>query len=317
MYAIGIDLGGTNIATAVVNEKYEIVGSGHLPTNAGREAFEIAKDMAKTVEMAIEDAKISKADVSWIGVGTPGAVDPDNGIIENANNLSFDNVPMVKYIEELTGIKCYIANDANAAAYGEFLAGAGKGLNSFIAVTLGTGIGGGIIIDGKIFTGSNYFGAEVGHTVIVFDGEHCSCGRDGCWEAYASATALIRQTKAAMEKDKLSVMWELAPTLDDVGGRTAWDAWRKGDKSGTAVVEKYIEYVACGVVNLINTFQPDLICIGGGISKEKDNLIVPLRKIVEKDRYTKNAKKQTEIKAAELGNDAGIIGAAMLGKLYN
>lgn len=317
MYKIGIDLGGTNIATAVVNDNYEIIGNGHLPTNADRDAYEIAKDMAKTVEMAIDDAKVGKDEIDWIGIGAPGSIDVENGIIEFAGNLGFDNVPMVKYIEELTGIKCFMENDANAAAYGEFLAGAGKDVSDFIAITLGTGVGSGIIINGKIFSGANFFGAELGHTVIQMDGESCSCGRNGCWEAYASATALIRQTKAAMKENPNSKLWEFAPNIDDVCGKTVFDAKDAGDETAIKVVDKYYEYVACGLVNVINTFQPDLICIGGGISKQKDKLINPIKKYVEKYRFTKYAKKQTEIKVAELGNDAGIIGAAMIGKLHN
>lgn len=316
MYKIGIDLGGTNIATAVVNDEYKIIGRGTLPTNTPRDAFEIAKDMAKTVDMACEDARVDKSKIDWIGIGSPGCVNSESGIIEYANNLGFNNVPMIKYIEELTGIKTYMENDANAAAYGEFLAGAGKDVSDFITITLGTGVGAGIIINDRIFSGANFFGAELGHTVIAMDGASCSCGRNGCWEAYASATALINQTIAAMQRDKASKMWEIAPTLDDVNGKTAFDGWRMGDKTATSVVEKYIEYVACGIVNVINTFQPDLICIGGGISKEKDNIITPIRAYVEKYRYTKYAKKQTQIMVAQLGNDAGIIGAAMIGKLY-
>lgn len=316
MYKIGIDLGGTNIATAVIDNEYKIIGKANLPTNAPRDAFEIAKDMAKTVEMAIENSGVDKSDVDWIGIGTPGSVNQETGVIEYANNLGFENVPMIKYIEDLTGIKCFMENDANAAAYGEFMAGAGKGCKDFIAVTLGTGVGAGIIIDGKIFSGHNFYGGELGHTVITVDGVPCSCGRKGCWEAYASATALIRQTKDAMLKDKASKMWEICPDIDNVNGKTAFDGWRANDKSSTEVVKKYIEYVACGVVNVINTFQPQLICIGGGISKEKDNLIKPICDYVKKERYTKYAKNQTEIKVAELGNDAGIIGAALLGNLH-
>lgn len=316
MYKIGIDLGGTNIATAVVNDEYKIIGRGTLPTNTPRDAFEIAKDMAKTVEMACEDAHVDKSEIDWIGIGSPGCVNSESGIIEYANNLGFNNVPMISYIEQLTGIKTYMENDANAAAYGEFLAGAGKDVSNFITITLGTGVGAGIIINDRIFSGANFFGAELGHTVISIDGASCSCGRNGCWEAYASATALINQTIAAMQRDRASKMWEIAPTLDEVNGKTAFDGWRMGDKTATAVVEKYIEYVACGIVNVINTFQPELICIGGGISKEKDNIITPIRAYVEKYRYTKYAKKQTQIMVAQLGNDAGIIGAAMIGKLY-
>lgn len=316
MYTIGIDLGGTNIATAVVNENFKILGKGELPTNADRDALSIAKDMAKTVDMACEAAGVSKESIEWIGVGSPGAVNKKTGVIEYANNLHFSNVPLKQYIEELTGIKCYVENDANAAAYGELLAGAGRGYSDMVAITLGTGVGGGVIIDGKIFDGSNSFGAELGHTVIMVDGERCTCGRDGCWEAYASATALIRQTKAAMEADKDSYMWKIADSLDQVNGKTAFDGMRAGDQTATAVCEKYIEYVACGITNMINIFQPQILCIGGGISKEKDNLLIPIKAYVEANRYSKEAKQQTELKIAQLGNDAGIIGAAMLGKLY-
>lgn len=317
MYKIGIDLGGTNIATAVVTDDFQIIGKANLPTNAPRAAEAIARDMAKTVEMAIADAGISKKEIDWIGVGSPGAVNVADGVIEYSCNLEFHSVPLRAMIEELTGIKCYLENDANAAAYGEFLAGAGKGVSDFIAVTLGTGVGGGIIIKNKIFSGSNCFGGELGHMVIRYNGVQCGCGRRGCWEAYASATALINQTIAAMKEDPSSKMWEIAPELSQVNGKTAFDGMRMGDETAAKVVDQYIRYVACGIADIINVFQPELICIGGGISKEKDNLILPVKKYVSEEVYTKFAKKQTEIKAAQLGNDAGIIGAAMLGRLDN
>ena len=313
MYYIGVDLGGTNIATAVVIEKFEIVSKASIPTNANRPAEEIAKDIAKTIDMAIEKAEISKSDVKSVGIGSPGAVNAEKGVIEFAGNLGFDNVPLVEYVEKYSGIKCFVENDANAAAYGELIAGAGKGAKNFVAITLGTGVGGGIIIDGKIFSGWNSFGAELGHINLIMDGEPCTCGRNGCWEAYASATALIRQTKAAMEQDKNSKMWEIAGSIDNVNGKTAFDGMRAGDKTATDVCNKYIEYVACGIVDVINIFQPEFVCIGGGISKEKENLRKPVEEYVNKYRFGKTAKKKTEIKIAELGNDAGIIGAAFLG----
>lgn len=315
MYTIGIDLGGTNIATAVVDEHHKIIGRGALPTNAPRPGEQVARDMVKTIHTACTEAGIRLDDVEWIGVGTPGTVNQKNGMIEYACNLGFENVPMKAMIEQLTGKQCYMENDANAAAYGEFIAGAGRGTSSLVAITLGTGVGGGVIIDGKIFSGSNYCGTELGHTCIILNGEVCGCGRTGCWEAYASATALIRQTKAAMQTHPESAMWKLAPTPEQVNGKTAFDGWRAGDATATQVVDQYIEYVACGIVDMINIFQPDLLCIGGGISREKDNLLIPIRKYVEKNRYSKHTVKQTKITIAELGNDAGIIGAAMLGLL--
>lgn len=317
MYKLGIDLGGTNIVAGVVDDNYNIVATSKVKTNLPRPAEEVIDDMVKAANMAIENAGLKVSDIESMGVGSPGAIDPVHGVVCYANNLGFNNVPMAKMLKERMGVDFYIENDANAAAYGEYIAGAGRGTNDFIAITLGTGVGGGVIIDGKIYSGSNYAGAELGHTVIAMGGEMCSCGRQGCWEAYASATALIRQTKQAMIKYPKSVMWELCGNdINKVDGRTAFDAMRKGDVAGKMVVDKYVEYVAVGVSNNINIFQPEVLCIGGGISKEGDNLIKPIKAFLEGENYARNIEKNTEVKVAELGNDAGIIGAAYLCELY-
>lgn len=317
MYKLGIDLGGTNIVAGVVDDNYNIVATSKVKTNLPRPAEEVIDDMVKAANIAIESAGLKVSDIDSMGVGSPGAIDPVHGVVCYANNLGFNNVPMAKMLKERMGVDFYIENDANAAAYGEYIAGAGRGTNDFIAITLGTGVGGGVIIDGKIYSGSNYAGAELGHTVIAMGGEMCSCGRQGCWEAYASATALIRQTKQAMIKYPKSVMWELCEgDINKVDGRTAFDAMRKGDVAGKMVVDKYVEYIAVGVSNNINIFQPDVLCIGGGISKEGDNLIKPIKAFLEGENYARNIEKNTEVKVAELGNDAGIIGAAYLCELY-
>ncbi len=313
MYYIGVDLGGTNIATAVITKDFKIIGKASVPTNAPRPADEIAKDIAKSVELAIENAGVSKNEIYSVGIGAPGAVNAKDGVIEFSGNLDFENAPLVELVEKYTGKKTFIENDANAAAYGELVAGAGRGAKDFVAITLGTGVGGGVIIDGKIFSGWNSFGAELGHINLEINGEYCTCGRYGCWEAYASATALIKQTKRAMENDKNSKMWEIAGSIDNVNGKTAFDGMRAGDKTATEVVNKYIEYVACGIVDVINIFQPEFVCIGGGISKEGENLRKPIEDYANEFRFGKKAKKKTQIKIAELGNDAGIIGAAFLG----
>lgn len=314
MLRLGIDLGGTNIAAGVVDENYKIIGTGKLKTNAPRPAEEIADDMCKAALLAVEDAGLTLDDIESVGVGTPGSVNPNDGTVAYSNNLGFYNTPLAKLLSDRLGKKVSVENDANAAAYGEYIAGAGKGTNNFVAVTLGTGVGGGIIIDKKIFSGSNFAGGELGHTVIMAGGEPCSCGRNGCFEAYASATALIRQTKRAMEKHKDSVMWQLCSgDINKASGRTAFNAMYKGDKTGKEVVDRYIEYLAIGIANIVNIFQPDIVCIGGGISNEGDNLILPVTEIVKGEDYAKNMKKTAKIKAAQLGNDAGIIGAAYLG----
>ncbi|MBR6694927.1 MAG: ROK family glucokinase [Oscillospiraceae bacterium] len=313
-YYIGIDLGGTNIKAGVVNENFEIVAKTSVKTNCPRPSEEIMDDMAKVSLMAVEQAGLTMNDIEWVGVGTPGIANSSTGIVEYSCNLDFHDVPMADYLSEKLGKPVFVDNDANAAAYGEFVAGAAKGANNAVAVTLGTGVGGGIIIDGKIYSGSNFAGAELGHEVIVVDGAQCSCGRKGCFEAYSSASGLIRMTKEAMEEDKDSIMWPMSEEDGHVSGRLAFNAMRKGDASAKKVVDKYIKHLAAGVTNIINTFQPDILCLGGGVCNEGDPLIVPLKELVKQEVYSKNSKKNTEIVIAKLGNDAGLIGAAFLGK---
>lgn len=312
MYRIGVDLGGTNIAVGVVDENMKIIGRGKVKTRAPRPAAEIFDDIALAVDMAVKDAGISMDDVSVVGVGTPGSVNKSNGHIEFSNNLEFDNVPAKEMLEERIGKTVFLDNDANCAALGEAVAGVGNGVENFVAITLGTGVGSGIIVNGKIVVGVNYCAGEMGHMVISVDGKPCNCGRKGCWESYSSATALIAQTKEAMKNDPDSLMWKLAGGIDSVSGRTAFDAMRQGDKTAAAVVDRYIYYLSVGICNVINALQPEIICIGGGISHEGDYLLKPLQKYVDEQRYSIYAAKQTKIVAAQLGNDAGIFGAALL-----
>ena len=317
MYHLGIDLGGTNIAVGVVDENFKIVGRGKMKTNAPRPAEEICDDMATADKMAVEDAGLTMDDIDTIGIGAPGSINPHTGMIAVSNNLQFEKVPMGPMLKERLGRDVFIENDASAAAYGEFLAGAGRGTQDMVAITLGTGVGGGVIIGGKLFSGSNLAGGELGHTVIVQGGEQCTCGRKGCWEAYASATGLIKLTKASMEANPNSKMWELCDgDINNASGRTAYDGMRADDEAAKEVVKKYEEYVACGITNMVNIFQPEVLCIGGGISKEGDTLLAPIVEVVDAERFTKNVEKQTVVKIAELGNDAGIIGAAYIHKLY-
>ena len=187
MYKIGVDLGGTNIVSAVVDENNKIVARASEKTNAPRPAEEIFDDIAKTIRNAVANAGLSMEDIESIGVGTPGSVNKEKGLIEFANNLGFDNVPAYDLLSTRTGCsKIYFDNDANCAALGEAVAGAGKGVKNFVAITLGTGVGSGIVVDGKLVTGLNYAAGEMGHTVIVYNGEQCNCGRKGCWERYST-----------------------------------------------------------------------------------------------------------------------------------
>lgn len=316
MYHIGIDLGGTNIAVGVTDDEFNIIGRGKRKTPAGAQSDGILKEMAKAARLAVENAGLEMSDIDDVGIAAPGTVNPKTGYIEYSNNIKFKNYPAADRLKELLSVeKCYIANDANAAAYGELLAGAGKGCKDFVAVTLGTGVGSGIILDGKILTGSNFAGAEIGHSYIIAGGEKCTCGNCGCWESYASATALKRQTAQAMKNHPESLMWEIAGSLDKVDGKTAFDAMRKNDPAAKEVVDNYIRYVAIGIVNVINIFQPEFVCIGGGICNEKDTLLAPIREFVDAHDYNRDPSVRTKICTAVLGNDAGIIGAAGLFKL--
>lgn len=313
MYRIGVDLGGTNIVAGVVDEYYRIVGRGSIPTACPRPANDIINDVAAAIKMAVEDAKITLDDVLSIGIGTPGSVNKRFGVIEYANNLGFDNVPCRDILQAHFDKPIYIENDANCAALGEAVAGAGDGVENFVAVTLGTGVGSGIVVNGKILNGCNDAGGEMGHMVIVAGGEPCTCGRNGCWEAYSSATALIRKTKEEMLKDKDSKMWELVDgDIENTNGRTAFDAMRAGDETAKKVTDWYLYYLSIGLTNLVNILQPSVLCIGGGIGNEKENLLAPVRELVSKERYSIHCAEQTRICSARLGNDAGVIGAALL-----
>ena len=314
-YYLGIDLGGTNIAAGVVNENYEIIAQCSIKTNGSRPAEEVVDDMAQVARDTAAKAGITLDEVEWVGIGAPGTANKATGVIEYSNNIGWYDVPLVQMMEDRLKKKVYIENDANAAAYGEYVAGSAKDAESFIMVTLGTGVGGGIVINNEIYSGSNYAGAELGHSVIVVDGRPCTCERKGCLEAYASATGLIKTTREHMEKNKDSIMWEMVGgDLSKISGRTSFDAMRKGDAAGKAVVDEYIKYLACGITNIINTFQPDLLAMGGGISHEGDYLMKPLKEIVSREVYSRNSPRNTEIVAAKLENAAGIIGAALLGK---
>ncbi len=312
-YYIGVDLGGTNIVSGVVDENCHILAKAKLPTNTPRSGKEIAEDMAQTARMAVEEAGLTMADIESVGIGAPGTINRDTNIIEYSNNIEFYDEPMGAHMTALLGKTVYMDNDANAAALGECVAGAAQGAKDAVVITLGTGIGSGIIIDGKIYSGFNFAGAEVGHTVIEVDGRLCTCGRRGCFEAYASATGLIASTKEAISVHPDGVLAQTAQEEGKVSARTAFNAMRKGDAAAKAVVESYIKYLAAGIANVINVFQPQVLCIGGGVCNEGEPLMAPLREQVYEQLFSRHSKRQTRIVTAQLGNDAGIIGAAMLG----
>ncbi len=307
-YTIGVDIGGTNIAVGIVDENYNVVIKDSFKTNAPRSAEDICLDIIATYKKLSETANIDINKLTQIGIACPGII--KDGTVVSAANLKFNNVPLKKITEELTGLKCEICNDANAVALAEYIVSGNSEIHSLVAVTIGTGIGGGIVIDGKIIDGFNGAGAELGHITVERDGRRCACGSRGCLETYCSANALVKETKKAMIDNPDSKLWDICSSIDDVDGKTIFKAVKLNDKVSEEVLSNFLNYLSIGVINMITLLQPEILVIGGGMSKEKDALIEPLKKLVTENSLTKNLAEKTTIKTAVLFNDAGIVGAA-------
>ena len=308
MYRIGIDLGGTNIAVGVVDDHHQIVAEASVPAGAHRPAEQVVADMCRAVELALDKAGLTPADCASIGVGTPGTCDPERGVVVCAYNLNWFDVPVCRMLTEHFGLPARLSNDANCAALAETVAGAAVGCRNMMLITLGTGVGGGIIVDGRIVSGLGGAGGEPGHSLLVLDGEPCTCGRRGCWEVYASATALIRQGREAAAAHPESLLNRYTALT----GRDVFDAADAGDAAAQAVLEQYYVYVAAGVTNLVNILSPEMVLIGGGISRQGERLLAPIRRYVAANCFGGEERPQPVIQAAKLGNEAGIIGAAAL-----
>ncbi len=298
-YRIGIDLGGTNISVGLVDENCRVVAERKAKTRAPRPAEEIVADMAAMIASIREETGITPAAA---GIASPGLI--EGRTVLTAGNLRFHNTPLADLLEAATDLPVTLHNDASAAVMGEYAAGAGRGS----MVTLGTGVGGGIITNGRLADGIDGEGGELGHFALVPDGIPCVCGKRGCFEVYSSATALIRQTQAAMEKDKASLLWAEAGALDTVSGRTAFDAMRRGDKTAAAVVEQYVDLLARGLVYVTNAVHPELLVIGGGIAGEGDALLIPVRAAMT--RIDPTAAASVKLAISALGRHAAVIGAA-------
>lgn len=317
-YMIGVDLGGTTITAGLVDENYKILDKVTCNTNLPRPEHEVEESIAQLCRKVMEKAKVDWTQIRWVGIGTPGSVNSDTGIVDFNANFGYVNWNLAQKMEALLGCKVYIENDANAAAYGEYLAGGAKGYRYAVVITLGTGIGGGVILDGKIYSGFNHAGAELGHMVIVKDGRECMCGRKGCWEKYASARALAEDTKKALQQHPDNMMWGLVKgDLNNVNAKTAFDGMRAGDALATQLIQEFVEYVGCGLTNVINIFQPEVVCIGGGVSKEGETLLAPIRRYVNENDYARMGLERVTLKTAQLHNDAGVVGAACLGLQNN
>ncbi len=314
MKYIGIDLGGTNIKVALVDEQNNLLAEGDRPTNLPRTPEAVCDDIAATIQDLLQATQTAQEEIGGIGIGCPGTVDDVSGFVRYSNNLDWRDFDLRGYIQSKTGFSAALGNDANVAALGEAVAGSAKGADSAVVITLGTGVGSGVVLQGEILTGHNGAAAEIGHMVIEKGGELCTCGRHGCLECYASATGLIRITRKAIGAHPDSLLAELAKERGVVDGRTSFDAMRKGDKAAAEVVDTYISYLALGLTNIINIFQPEVISLSGGISKEKENLLVPLREKVFKEVFGGLENADTRIEVCTLGYKAGLIGAAVLAR---
>lgn len=308
MVNVGIDLSGTNIKVGIVNEKQEIVAKGSTPTIATRPAEEIVADMAGLVLKLLKEHDLRIEEVNNIGIGCPGTIDSKHGIVAYSNNIPWNQVPLADMMKEKLGVDVKIHNDADCAALGEAVAGAAKGCSDMILLTLGTGVGGGIIINGKIFDGYYAGGAEIGHTTLISGGQLCTCGRKGCLEAYASATGLIRMAKEAMEKNKSSILHQ----CEKIDGAAIFHAAQEGDDLANEIVDQYIQYLSEGIINCVNIFRPEKILLGGGISHAGDRLIKPINAYIKDRCFGGDKAVVPEVSRMKLGNDAGIIGAANL-----
>ena len=311
MIAIGIDIGGTSIKGAAVDSNGRVYETFSMPFVKGEPGEITVKKLASIVKEYIASFDLEKK-IEGIGIGCPGTLDIKNGVVNYSNNLGWDNLPIVDIMHEQLPYPIRLTNDANAASLGEAKFGAGKSYETIIMLTLGTGVGGGIIIDGKLFEGNEGKGGELGHTVIVVDGEQCTCGRKGCLEAYASATALIRDAKKAMRSNKRSLMWKISPDIDLVGGKVPFEAAKQGDPTAIAVIDNYVKYLGEGILNFCNTFRPNVIVLSGGLANAGAFLFDKVNKYVEERYYGYKSTPAVKIVPAELGYDSGKIGAAAL-----
>lgn len=311
MIAIGIDIGGTSIKGAAVDSNGRVYEKFSLPFIKGEPGEITVRKLAETVKEYIGAQNLDNKIVG-IGIGCPGTLDVEKGVVNYSNNLGWNELPVADIMREVLPYPVRLTNDANAACLGEAKFGAGKSYETIIMLTLGTGVGGGIIINGKLFEGNQGKGGELGHTVLVVDGEPCTCGRKGCFETYASATALIRETKKAMLANKRSLMWKVSPEIELVGGKVVFEAAAKGDKSAQTVLDNYIKYLGEGILNYCNIFRPNVIVLSGGIANAGAPLFDPLNRYIKERHYGYKSTPEVKVVPAELGYDSGKIGAAAL-----
>lgn len=313
---IGIDVGGTNISAGMVDNQGKIISELSIRTNKEGKFSDIATDMINLVKELL-NTSYNYNDIQSVGIGLPGVTDSKRGIFVFAPNINVEKFPIKEFFEKELGIQTHIDNDANCAALAEAMFGSTKEFSSSITITLGTGIGGGIIINKLIFRGLNNCVGEIGHMIISVGGEQCGCGRKGCWEQYASVSALKRIAVKAAQENHNSIINKLSGWDNErISGRLIFEALKQGDQIAKQVFDKYIKFVAEGVTNIVNILDIEAIAIGGSISKQGSKLINPIKEYMEANMLCKHGS-IPEICAAQFGREAGIIGAAMLNNNLN
>ena len=314
MLYIGIDVGGTTAKAGVVDEAGQILYKSSCKTGIERDFEDIAADMAELCRHIVRESGHEMAEVAAVGVGIPGEQSPKTGLVAFCNNLGWVDVPLMQRLRDALGLPVYVDNDANVAALAESAFGASKDVSSSILITLGTGVGGGIVRDQRIHTGAHGVGGEIGHMVVVVDGEPCNCGHRGCWEKYASATAIIRMGRALMEeKPDCALARQMGGDAANLNAKAVLDLAKAGDADCAGIFETYVKYLCVGLANLINIYDPDMLVLGGGVAHAGDFLLDAVRAALGDYVYCP-ALSWARVELARLGNDAGIIGAAMLGR---
>ena len=310
--AIGVDIGGTSIKGAAITSEGKVLDVFSMPVIKGDSQEKVVNDLIKVINDYLKEHQYDKDNILGIGLGIPGSIDTSIGVVTYSNNLCWNKLPIQEMVQKGTGLPVRIINDANAATYGEAKFGAGRKYKNLIMLTLGTGIGGGIIINGELYEGNLGKGAELGHVIMKLDGEQCSCGRKGCFEAYASATALIRDTKKMMELHPESKLGEVAHKLGKIDARVAFEAERLGDECGHILVENYVKYLSEGLMNYFNIFRPEAVVLSGGVANEGEYLLSRVREYCQREHYGYGGTPKVDIITSELGYDSGKIGAAAL-----
>ena len=314
MIYIGIDVGGMSIKAGVVDEEGNILFKHACPTGVERGYGAVIRDIAELGIAAVEKSGHSMDEVKAIGIGIPGIMDQRTGIVPFCTNLAWHEVPIIEEMKKYTSVPVYVDNDATVAGLAESVKGVSAGTQSSVFITLGTGVGGGVVINGKVFSGSHGVATEIGHMVTVDGGEECTCGKKGCWERYASATALIREgRKLCAAKPECALMKAVEGDITRIGAKDVIDLAREGDADCAALFDNYVHHLVVGLANLINLYDPEVFVLGGGVSHAGEFLLNAVRAKLPQYVFFKTMP-YARVELATLTNDAGIIGAAMLGR---